>query len=238
MDRRTFLKAGVLVPLSVAASLSAACSPPPPRVVPPAAAPVVGPPALVRDIGGVHALDLLAELVERTGTEVASTQIEEWLATRAEAERAAIRTLNAGMADKEFSDFRDPRVFMNGDAIFYGMGNVDQKNACAPFWVKGKRVSLVEGPAIVGLTLMAREWNGSTGVSAGQGLIPIGTIHREQGSELGISLPYPYVYKTAAGRVSITYQIGPTHPVGRISVATERQDGTPLLSQNFELRDG
>jgi len=237
MDRRTFLKAGVLVPLSVAASFSAACSPPP-RVAPPAAAPVVGPPALVRDIGGVHALDLLAELVDRTDTEVASTQIGEWLATRAEAERAAIQTLNTGMADRGFSDFRDLRVFVNGDAIFYGIGNVDQQNACAPFWVKGKRVALVEGPAIVGLALMAREWNGSTGVSAGQGLIPIGTIHREQGSELGISLPYPYVYKTAAGRVSITYQIGPTHPVGRISVATERQDGTPLLSQNFELRDG
>src|SRR5688572_27142580 len=99
MNRRTFLKAGVLVPFTLAASLSAACSPPPaPRVM----APVVEPPALVRSMGARHALDYLAELVDRTGTQVVSQEIEEWLTTRAEAERAAIYTLNTGMADKGF----------------------------------------------------------------------------------------------------------------------------------------
>jgi hypothetical protein len=239
MDRRTFIKAGVLVPLTVATSLSVACSPPPPsRAVPPVAAPVVGPPALVRSLGGQHALELLSDLVGRTESQVASPQIEEWLATRAEAERAAIRELNTGMAGKGFSDFRDPRVFANGDTIFYGVGNVDGRNACAPFWVNGKQAALVEGPAIVGLSLMAREWSSPAGVPAAQGLIPVGTIHRDQGAEFGISFPYPYVYKTTAGRVSINYQVGSTHPQGRISVVTERSDGTPLLSQRFELRDG
>src|SRR5688572_5061984 len=126
MNRRTFLKAGVLVPFTLATSASAACSSPPaPRVMAPAAAPVAEPPALLRSMGAQHALDYLAELVDRTGTQVASQEIQEWLATRAEAERAAIQTLNTGMADKGFSDFRDPRVFVNGDVIFYGVGNVD-----------------------------------------------------------------------------------------------------------------
>ena len=75
-------------------------------------------------------------------------------------------------------------------------------------------------------------------MSAAQGLIPVGTIHRDQGAEFGISFPYPYVYKTTAGRVSINYEGSSTHPEGRIRVATERLDGTPLLSQSFELRDG
>jgi hypothetical protein len=189
-------------------------------------------------MGGQHPLVFLSELVGRTETQVASNQIEAWLATRAEAERAAIRELNAGMAGKGFSDFRHPRVFVNGDTAFYGIGNVDGKNACTAFWVRGEQAALVEGPAMVGLSLMAREWSSPAGLTAAQGLIPIGTIHRGRGSEFGISMPYPYVYKTAAGRVSINYQAGATPTQGRIGAATERDDGTRLVSQSFELRDG
>ena len=91
---------------------------------------------------------------------------------------------------------------------------------------------------MVGLSLMARERTSPAGVSAAQGLIPVGTMHRDRGSELGISMPYPYVYRTMAGQVSIKYQAGSTPTQGRISVVTERADGTALLSQTFELRDG
>jgi hypothetical protein len=255
MDRRSFIKTGLLVPVAVAASLGAACAPPAPRrsvsdtrgapAVAPTAVPVIVPAALqpagpltVRSMGGQHSLDFLADLVGLTSSQVASPQIEEWLATRAEAERAAIQALNKGMAEKGFSDTRDPRVFVNGDVVFYGIGNVDGRNACAPFWVNGQREALVEGPAIVGLSLMARDWTASAGVPASQALIPVGTIHRDQGAQFGVGFPYPYVYKTAIGRVALNYQPAPSarHPM--LVVVTERDDGSLILRGDYELREG
>jgi hypothetical protein len=245
MDRRAFIRTGLLVPVAFAASLSAACRAPAPTMrssrtsnVAPTVAPVVVPSAGAPTFMLQHPLVLLDELVGRTSSQVVSNDVEAWLATRAEAERAEIVKLNEMMAQNGFSDRRDPRVFTSGDASFYIMGNVDGRNACAPFWVNGKQEALVEGPAIVGLTAMAREWTSPGGVTAGQGLIPTGTIHRDNGAQFGVSFPYPYVYKTAVGQVSLNYRFGSGYPDGFVKVSAERAGGEVLLRQDYVLKQG
>jgi len=245
MDRRAFIRTGLLVPVAFAASLSAACRAPAPTMsstrtsnVAPTVAPVVAPSAGAPTFVLQHPLVLLDELVGRTSSQVVSNDVEAWLATRAEAERAEIVKLNEMMAQNGFSDRRDPRVFTSGDASFYVMGNVDGRNACAPFWVNGKQEALVEGPAIVGLTAMAREWSSPGGVTAGQDLIPTGTIHRDKGAQFGVGFPYPYVYKTAVGQVSLNYQVGSGYPDGFVKVSAERAGGEVLLRQDYVLKQG
>jgi hypothetical protein len=250
MDRRAFIRTGLAMPVAIAVSLGAACRAPAPTmgpsrtsnvapVVAPTVAPVVGPGAGAPIFVMQHPVLLLDDLVGRTSSQVASNDVEAWLATRAKAERAEIVKLNATMAEHGFSDRRDPRVFTSGHASFYVLGNVDGRNACAPFWVNGKQEALVEGPAITGLTAMARDWPRSSGVIPAQGLIPIGTLHRDKGAEFGVGFPYPYVYKTAIGNVSLDYQIGSGYPQGYITVSAERDDGTELFArQSYVLKEG
>jgi hypothetical protein len=245
MDRRTFLRAGAFLPLAIGATLSAACKAPAPRLSPTPttrlttqAAPVILPAAGAPTFTMQHPLTLLDELVGRTSSQVVAGNVEEWLATRNEAERAEIVKLNAMMADHGFTDRRDPRVFTNGDASFYVLGNADGRNACAAFWVNGKQEALVEGPAIVGLTAMSRDWASPGGVTAAQALIPTGTIHRDQGAQFGTSFPYPYVYKTAIGQVSLNYQLGSGYPQGFVNVSAERTGGEKLFAQDYVLKEG
>jgi hypothetical protein len=253
MDRRAFIRTGMVVPVALAAALSAACRAPAPTMratstsnaaptvgqVAPTVAPVVGPGAGAPTFVMQHPVLLLDDLVGRTSSQVASNDVEAWLATRAEAERAEIVKLNAMMAEHGFSDRRDPRVFTSGNASFYVLGNVDGRNACAPFWVNGKQEALVEGPAILGLTAMARDWTRPGGVTPAQGLVPVGTLHRDKGAEFGVSFPYPYVYKTAVGQVSLNYQIGSGYPNGFITVSAERDGGGELFArQGYVLKEG
>jgi hypothetical protein len=247
MDRRSFIRTGLVVPVAVAASLSAACRAPAPtmsssrtsNVAPTVAPVVVAPGSGAPTFTMQHPVLLLDELVGRTSSQVASSHVEAWLATRSEAERAEIVKLNVMMAEHGFTDRRDPRVFTSGDATFYVLGNADGRNACAPFWVNGKQEALVEGPAIVGLTAMARDWTSPGGVTPAQGLIPTGTLHRDKGAEFGISFPYPYVYKTAVGQVSLNYQLGSGYPGGFITVSAERDNGEDLFArQSYVLKQG
>jgi len=142
------------------------------------------------------------------------------------------------MADHGFTDRRDPRVFTSGDATFYVLGNADGRNACAPFWVNGKQEALVEGPAIVGLTALSRDWTSPGGVSAAQALIPTGTLHRDKGSQFGTSFEYPFVYRTAVGQVSLNYQLGAGDPNGFIRASVERAGGETLFAQEYVLKQG
>lgn len=249
MNRRTFISTGLVVPVAFAAALSAACKAPAPRqttVSPanpapqtaPAVAPVVGPGPGAPIFMLQHPLTLLDELVQRTSSQVTSNDFEAWLATRQEAERAEIVKLNQMMTEHGFTDHRDPRVFTSGDASFYVLGNADGRNACAPFWVNGKSEALVEGPAIVGLTAMARDWTSPGGVTPAQALIPTGTVSRDRGSEFGTSYPYPYVYKTAIGQVSLNYQITSQYPSGFVKASAERAGGETLFSQTYVLKQG
>jgi hypothetical protein len=250
MDRRAFIRTGMVVPMAFAAALGAACRAPAPTmrssrpanvapVVAPTVASVVGPGAGAPTFVMQHPVLLLDDLVGRTSSQVVSDDVEAWLATRAEAERAEIVKLNAMMAEHGFSDRRDPRVFTSGNANFWVLGNVDGRNACAPFWVNGKQEALVEGPAITGLTAMARDWTNPGGVTPAQGLIPIGTLHRDKGAEFGVSFPYPYVYKTAIGQVSLNYQIASGYPQGFVTVSAERDDGTELFARtSYVLKEG
>jgi hypothetical protein len=247
MDRRDFIKASLVVPIAVTAALSAACRAPAPRLSPtpdarvaPTVVPVVAPPiepgpgALPFTM--LHPVTLFADLTGRTGSQVASDDVKAWLTSHGEAERAEIVKLHDGMAEHGFTDFRDPRVFTAGDSTFYVIGNADGRNACAPFWVNGSQAALVEGPAITGLTALAKDWTSPGGVTAAQGLIPTGTLHRDKGSEFGTSFPYPYVYKTAAGQVSLNYQLTAAYPQGFVSVSAERANGDPLLRQEYILK--
>jgi hypothetical protein len=252
MNRRTFISTGLVVPAAFAAALSAACRAPAPRQTtaspanpaPPAttsgsrAAPVVLPGPGAPTFTMAHPLTLLDELVQRTSSQVTSSDFDQWLATRQEAERAEILKLNEMMAQHGFTDHRDPRVFTSGDASFYVLGNADGRNACAPFWVNGKSEALVEGPAITGLTAMSRDWTSPGGVTPAQALIPTGTVSRDKGSEFGTSFPYPYVYKTAIGQVSLNYQITSQYPNGFVKALAERSGGETLFSQTYVLKQG
>ena len=66
----------------------------------------------------------------------------------------------------------------------------------------------------------------------------MGTIHRDKGAQFGVSFPYPYVYKTAVGQVSLNYQLGPGYPDGFIKVSAERAGGEVLLRQDYVLKQG
>ena len=104
--------------------------------------------------------------------------------------------------------------------------------------MKNIALATVVVATMTGLAFVAQQTEspGPQMVTAAQGLIPTGTIHRDKGSEFGTSYPYPYVYKTAAGQVSLNYQVTSAYPQGFISVESQRAGGETLLRQEYILK--
>jgi hypothetical protein len=266
MDRRSFIRVGIFLPPVLAVALSSACSAPaptaqsqptpisdPPRPTSQAAepprppvfgtgvprvAPATGAPVDGATVAVSHPLPFLAELASITGSQVIAARIQEWLETRKPAQKDDVGKLLEDMAKHGFTDFRDPRVYSAGPAVFTGIGNSDGVNACTPFLIEGEKPALVEGPAMVGLALAARDWKDVGGVTAAQAFIPTGTISREQGSEFGMSYTSPFVYATVAGQVTLNYEAGLTGRRDRISVKVQRAGGDVLLRRDYRVTTG
>jgi hypothetical protein len=199
---------------------------------------VAGAPAGGLTVAVSHPLNFLAELANLTGSQVVAARIQEWLPTRKPTERDEVGKLLEDMAKHGFTDFRDPRVYSAGPVTFTGIGNSDGVNACTPFLVGDSKPAMVEGPAMVGLTLAGRDWTNPGGVTAAQALIPTGTISRDQGSEFGTSYPTPFVYSTVAGQVTLNYQAAMRGRQDSLSVKVQRAGGEMLFSRDYRVTTG
>lgn len=231
MDRRAFLRTGLSVlPVVALAPLVGGCAGARPAKP---AAPVAGPVGMPIPAPAA----LLEEFATRTGSRIVSDDLEAWLAGLDRVGQERAREVGAKMAEQGFSDYGGLKIFAKDDVVFYNVANVDRINACAPFWVEGRPGAMAEGPIVTGLTLAARDWPEAGTVSAAGGLIPIGTVQPEPGTDFRSTMTAPYIYRTAAGTLQVFYHAEPRAKSGTVSVVAKQEDEV-LLSREYAIRWG
>ncbi len=107
-----------------------------------------------------------------TASEVIANDVNQWLRTLGSTESTAVQEINSRMAGFGFEIHDGYPVFRHSSGLhFYGIGNKDGLNACAPVFLGADLCALLERPAISGLSQAAQNWVSPSGVSVGDGLL-------------------------------------------------------------------
>lgn len=147
--------------------------------------------------------EYIASFAKTTNSRVIAEDVNDWLSTLGSSESAAVLDVNSQMAGSGFDTHDGYQVFEHSSGLnFYGIGNKNGYDACVPVFLGADRCALLERPAISGLSQAAHDWNTSSGVSVGDGLMTWQTYveNEHYGTPVGHHI---HLSKPASGKIRV-----------------------------------
>jgi hypothetical protein len=175
-------------------------------------------------------LQHFAEFIIIAGLRKASEYFDDWMAGLDSESQNTVNITNQKMENAGFI-YYNTSVYYNNNVILYGVENTDAFNSCVPFYSDG--ISLVEGPALMGIALAGQYWQ-SSNVHPADGLIPL-YPYQDDGSQFEKSFSKPYGWKTPAGELEMNYESDYANKKGLVSVVARENNGGILHGEDYQI---
>lgn len=209
MKRRRFFKVSV-VSVITSSPLLAACG-----GEIPAAAPLAAPAVEAFSLAGKTVAEYLIKFAEEVGIEILASEVADWLKGLAGQQGKAAREARDDMQKMDFVNYVTKVYNFNNSVIFFGMSKKQGPDTCVSFMAK-RAISLVEGPALMGIALSGLSWDAKN-VASPAALLPI-KAHQTEISTFENSSSQPFRYTTPAGEMFVSYTANPAANEGKIRV--------------------
>ena len=176
----------------------------------------------------------LAEFASAAGIAVVEAVLADYYDSASQQRQAEIDAISDRMAEHNFV-IPDTPVYTDSDTVFYGVTHRDRINCCAAFYASNGAISLLEGPALMGIALSGINFGGADGLSVADVFVPIEQVRADM-SDFRKGIDPSSVYQTKAGQLEIGYRSDyPEASTGTVSVVATRENGGVLFGGDHDL---
>jgi hypothetical protein len=207
MYRRRFIKAGIISGLALS-PLMISCG-----AAAPALSPVIIPP--IASVAGKTVAEYLIEFVTGVAINIVSSSVSDWMTSLTGSQKDNVNRAEQDMRNMGFSIYATNVYNFANSVVFFGMSQPNGPDTCVTFMGK-HAISLVEGPALMGIALSGKYWD-VPNIEAPSALLPI-KAHQAEVSDFNTNSSQPFRYDTPSGNMNIAYQANPSTQEGKVRV--------------------